>query len=275
MKKFWKMLLQKKKIIVSFTIVLILWGLAAADSFSNIFVWETFLPEISRKTDNKEEEVKELFEKCQGEGIKEYYEGMGSSEMRNDTYEENIKVWLESGLKESFPDENWEIKEYPEEETEDKKELCIENKSQTISGKVRVYNIKEEKNEKKYIHFAFCSKGREDSIYRLKQIWTNKMKDNKMADYRDYYYRTFCFAGKLTQREQKQAVKQYFHFFGAEKKRENTIEDMENVYGYTDKINDSTIVEGEKINFHIAFAYDEQENNTRIYLATPFLNTDY
>ncbi|MCI8409858.1 MAG: hypothetical protein HFJ09_11415 [Lachnospiraceae bacterium] len=275
MSKFWKILLQRKKIMVSFAIVVILWGLAAVDRFGDIFVWETFLPGISQNVESNADEGKELFEKCQGEDIMEYYEGMGSSLTENNIYKGNIKLWIENILKESFPREEWEIKEYPQEETEGKKEILIENKNQTIFGKVRLYKNQVEKNSKKYMHFAFHSKGREDSLYSFKKAWGEKMEDEKVLDYKDYYYRTFCFRGKLTQGQQKQAAKQYCQCFGIKKSRESMIDDMVNVYGFTEKFCDSVTVEGEKINFQIAFSYNETEDNTRLYLATPFLNTDY
>lgn len=260
---------------VSFAIVVILWGLAVVDRYGDIFVWETFLPEISKNVENNTDEGRKLFEKCQGEDIMEYYEGMGSSLEDNNIYKRNIKVWIENILKENFPEEEWEINEYPHEETEGKKEILIENKNQTISGKVRLFEDKVEENSKKYIHFAFRSKGREDSFYSFKQAWSEKMKDKKVLDYKDYYYRTFCFPGKLTQRQQKQAAKQYCQCFGIKKSRESMIDDMVNVYGFSEKICDFVTVEGEKINFQIAFSYNETEDNTRLYLATPFLNTDY
>lgn len=274
MKKFWKVLLQKKKIQVSIIIVAILWGLAVMDKFGNVFAWETFLPGISGKIEDNEEEVKVLFGKCQGEGVTEYYEGTGSVLDKEDLFTKNITVWIENNLRESFPKESWEIKEYPKEEAGNKKELQIENKSQTITGMMRIF-IDHEKTRKSYIHFVFYSKGREDTLYPIKDVWNKKMKENEVTDYKDYYYRTFCFDGKLTKGEQKQAARQYLQYFGVEKIKESEIEGMENVYGYTKKIENSTIVENKKINFHVALAYEEQENKTRLYLATPFLNTDY
>lgn len=275
MSKFWKILLQRKKIMVSFAIVVILWGLAVIDRFGDIFVWETFLPKISQNVEKNADEGQELFEKCRGEDMMEYYEGMGSSLAEDNIYRGNIKSWIDDILKESFPEEEWEIKEYPKEETEGKKEIRIENKNQTILGKVRLYKNKAEKQSRIYMHFAFHSKGREDSLYPLKQEWNKKMKDKKVLDYKDYYYRSFCFRGKLTQGQQKQAAKQYCQCFGIKKSRESMIDDMVNVYGFSEKICDFVTVEGEKINFQIAFSYNETEDNTRLYLATPFLNTDY
>ena len=47
------------------------------------------------------------------------------------------------------------------------------------------------------------------------------------------------------------------------------------VYGYTDQMEDSVTVGGETVNLNIAISYDEQNDQTRIYLAAPILDLDY
>lgn len=273
MKKIWKWILKKKKIQVSLVVVLFLWGLAVTDKLGKIFVWETFLPEIAKSME-EDEKVKELFERCQGEGVIEYYEGMGSGLDGNQCTVKDIKLWLEKSLKKSFPSETWEIAMYPEEES-DKKEIRIENKNKTISGKIRMYLLEEASEKRNYIHCGFQSKGREDSIYLLKNCWNEKMKQEGVKNYQDYFYRSLYFQGKLTNAQQKQTIKQYLYHFGAKELKSDVIENMEHGYGYTEKMKDFRVVDGRKINIHIAFSYDEQKNKTRLYLATPFLNTDF
>ena len=275
MKKIWKWVLKKKKIQVSLVVVLILWGLAVADKLGNIFVWETFLPEITKSVE-EDEKVKELFERCQGEGVIEYYEGMGSCLNGNQCSVKDLKLWLEKSLKKTFPSEIWEIEMHPEGETKcGKIELRIENKNKTISGRIRMYFAEDATEKKNYIHCGFQSKGREDSIYLLKNSWNEKMEKDGVKNYQDYFYRSLYFQGKLTNAQQKQAIKQYLYHFGAKEQKSDLIEKMEHGYGYTEKIKDFRIVDGRKINIHIAFSYDEQEDKTWLYLATPFLNTDY
>jgi len=46
-------------------------------------------------------------------------------------------------------------------------------------------------------------------------------------------------------------------------------------YGYTDKIKNYVVSEGEKINLNLVITYDEEKNATQIIWATPFLNEDF
>lgn len=46
-------------------------------------------------------------------------------------------------------------------------------------------------------------------------------------------------------------------------------------YGYTDKIEEYIITESNKININIVYTYDEETNQTWIYLGSPIINIDY
>lgn len=47
------------------------------------------------------------------------------------------------------------------------------------------------------------------------------------------------------------------------------------VYAYSDKIRESIDVLGEKSNVNVVYTYDEENNTTDIYIATPVLNEEY
>lgn len=51
--------------------------------------------------------------------------------------------------------------------------------------------------------------------------------------------------------------------------------DMYVVYAYTGLLNEYILSMGSKVNIHIAFTYDEQNDKTLIYLATPIINEGY
>lgn len=57
--------------------------------------------------------------------------------------------------------------------------------------------------------------------------------------------------------------------FGREESENNSI------YGYTDGIDEFKKIGSEKVNVNIAFAYDETNNITTLYLATPVITIDY
>lgn len=52
-------------------------------------------------------------------------------------------------------------------------------------------------------------------------------------------------------------------------------EELFTVYGYTKMLDTYETVGGEKINVNIAISYDEVDNVTKIYLATPYIMGDY
>ncbi len=47
------------------------------------------------------------------------------------------------------------------------------------------------------------------------------------------------------------------------------------VYGYSDSIDDYIKCDGNKINFNIAFSYDENSDLTEFFLSSPIINSDY
>lgn len=56
---------------------------------------------------------------------------------------------------------------------------------------------------------------------------------------------------------------------------ENRGSDIFTIYAYSDRIEDSVITAGKRININISEEYDEVNNLTTIYFSTPFNNLDY
>lgn len=56
---------------------------------------------------------------------------------------------------------------------------------------------------------------------------------------------------------------------------QNRTEELFTVYAYTDKVDDFIKVSGKKINLNISAYYDENDDRTYFYVATPIINTDY
>ncbi len=62
--------------------------------------------------------------------------------------------------------------------------------------------------------------------------------------------------------------------------RAKTIDEYENerlysVYGFTDMINESIVADGENINVNVALRYNEYEDKTYLYMASPVISVDY
>lgn len=56
---------------------------------------------------------------------------------------------------------------------------------------------------------------------------------------------------------------------------ENRTDDLYTIYAYTNKVEDSIKVSGKEINLNISAYYDETDDNTHFYVATPIINTEY
>lgn len=56
---------------------------------------------------------------------------------------------------------------------------------------------------------------------------------------------------------------------------ENRTDDLYTIYAYTDKVDDFIKVSGKKINLNISSYYDETDDNTHFYVATPIMNMEY
>lgn len=52
-------------------------------------------------------------------------------------------------------------------------------------------------------------------------------------------------------------------------------EDLFTIYGYTNILNEYEEIGGKKVNVNIAITYDEEQDVSQIYLATPYLMEDY
>lgn len=79
----------------------------------------------------------------------------------------------------------------------------------------------------------------------------------------------------LTKEEQKNMVKDLLKQLKATKKEVFETNDNYSVYGYSSLISNYIVSNDKKVNLDIAFSYDEKENKTNIYIATPIITVDY
>ena len=86
---------------------------------------------------------------------------------------------------------------------------------------------------------------------------------------------TGVYQGKLSLLEKNSVTDQILDTLQAEVTAENRTESIFTVYAYTPNISKSIEVEGDKVNLNIAFSYNEDKDETVVYLATPIINEDY
>lgn len=83
------------------------------------------------------------------------------------------------------------------------------------------------------------------------------------------------FPGKLSLADKNRLSKWLLDEINANSIHGSKTEDLYTLYAYTDYIGEYEIVDNKAVNVNIAFNYNEEENITKLYMATPFINNDY
>ena len=82
-------------------------------------------------------------------------------------------------------------------------------------------------------------------------------------------------SGALNYDEKNNIADNMLKMLGANIVSQNRESDLFTIYAYSDKIDNSVVCAGQKVNINIAEEYDEINNRTIIYLSTPLNNLDY
>lgn len=114
-----------------------------------------------------------------------------------------------------------------------------------------------------------------DSILEYKNIVEKAAKSLEVKEYQSLITLNGKYNGKLSIEEKSNVVDKLVKRLQGVIINEKRTEDLFTVYAYTGLIEDYITITGEKVNVNIVVNYDEREDNTNIYLATPILNEDY
>lgn len=132
-------------------------------------------------------------------------------------------------------------------------------------GKVEVYNYL-------YVRIDLHNSPQSAFYYMTK---LNKILDDFDIDQRC----TMNFQGKINgstdKKERENKVDAIFESVGAKEVDCVNTEGIYSVYGYTDRLQGHVTTDGRKINLNVSFNYDEEKDETNIYIASPVLSVDY
>lgn len=104
----------------------------------------------------------------------------------------------------------------------------------------------------------------------IDEIFTaESIKGNSMINVKGYIN------GPLNFEEKNNIADKMIKMLDADIVSQNRGSDLFTIYAYSDKIDNSVICAGQKVNINIAEEYDEINNRTIIYLSTPLNNLDY
>lgn len=82
-------------------------------------------------------------------------------------------------------------------------------------------------------------------------------------------------AGNLSLKERNTLAEKLIDDINGKIVRQFRSEELFTIYGYSRRLKEYEEVAGEKVNFNLAAAYDEERNLTQIYLAIPYMMEDY
>lgn len=81
--------------------------------------------------------------------------------------------------------------------------------------------------------------------------------------------------GRLQEKEKESLINQLLESISAKVREEHTSDDVYTVYAYTELVDEYEKIKGKTVNVSIAVTYDETNERTCLYLATPLLKGDY
>lgn len=164
--------------------------------------------------------------------------------------------------------------------------ISIIKASYDMAGK-QMYQIK----EKNKVCGELCFYPAENNSYLLKLEIKQKTKENKLypwkekldelaaeypiEDWQSYFYTSCPIDGNLTKKEQEKVGREIFKQLSVKQLFSCQLDEMVNLYGNTEKIEEQIHTNDNNINMQVAFVYEEEKQRTRCYIGTPILNHEY
>lgn len=159
-------------------------------------------------------------------------------------------------------------------------------KGDTISGikngtyadtQIQIIGTKENKEQEKhyYIKIALQLYRSPEQIFEYKQHIESAIKKLSVKEQQSLITFTGNYKGKLKLEDKNIIANQMLQKINASIVEENRTEELYTIYAYTGLISDYIKTNNKKVNVNICMTYEEEQNITTIYLATPILNEEW
>ncbi|BCN32813.1 YwmB family TATA-box binding protein [Anaeromicropila herbilytica] len=162
---------------------------------------------------------------------------------------------------------------YKTQDTDTANEISIEKLSKNADTKIKLLSLKGETEH--YIVIDLNVYDNMKSVMSYKKILEGKLNELKVKDYQTTILFHGYYNGKLTNDEKNQITDELIDNLDAKIVTQNRGSDVYTVYAYTGLIDEYITVAKSKVNVNIAISYNEQNDQTELYLATPVINSDY
>lgn len=131
------------------------------------------------------------------------------------------------------------------------------------------------KEAKQYILIRLTLYEKGEHILKYKEIITRMLSELKVEEKQSLVTFTGTYEGQLSEKERKKEVDSILNRLQADIISESQTEGTYSVYAYTGLVKEYIEVGEKWININIVMVYDEEKQETKLYLATPILNKDY
>lgn len=166
------------------------------------------------------------------------------------------------------------------EEDIDKKDKCYELicRGEGIDACIRVYEFDEAGKYTVTFLGEYTKngmKGERENAIDARNALVSLLEDKNMKITNNSLVLEGEYPGCLSNDFIKENTKDIYRSFGVEEYSVHAENGMYISYGYSDFINENIVVGKEKTNLNIVYTYDEKQDKTCIYVATPIINSQY
>lgn len=160
-----------------------------------------------------------------------------------------------------------------------RQEIVLYKEAAKAISTIKVVSIENEVDDnliqtKQYFIMNLSMPDSVESAILYKDIIKKALRDFKVTcDYNIMFEGQF--SGSLSLDDRNRISEQLLKEVEADVVSQNKTEDMYTIYAYTKLVEDYSTVGSDRINVNVVMNYDETENVTRIYVATPIMKQDY
>ena len=117
--------------------------------------------------------------------------------------------------------------------------------------------------------------GESAKILELRNNILEFCKEMKMDVLNDSLVLKGCYPGRLSNEFIENNTQEIYKKMGGKIASGKYVDGRYISYGYTRLIGDYIVTQGDKMNLNIVYVYEEEDNQTKMYMATPLINLEY
>ena len=158
--------------------------------------------------------------------------------------------------------------------------VTAEKRGKNADTKVEVISVEKNSQEslsetRQYIVITLSVYDQMDNIIKYKDMLEKKVKKLEIVSCDTAMQFIGSYQGQLSLKEKNKVTDELIEYIQGKIVNENRSEELYTVYAYTGIMDDYLTVEGHRVNINVAISYNEEKDQTNIYLATPILNEDF